>query len=68
MAAAEPGDDSLVVVFAYMGIAKYRVLGTTADGLTQEQLRRVRVNGERAALDENGYLHEGGDAFCIVIR
>jgi len=42
--------------------------GTNASGLTRAQVRRIRVNGERAHLDEDGYLQAGSSGCLLILR
>ena len=40
--------------------------GTSASGLTDAQLRRVRLNGKRVILDENGYVQLRSGTLLII--
>ena len=40
--------------------------GTSASGLTDAQLRRVRLNGKRVILDENGYVQLRTGSLLII--
>ena len=42
--------------------------GTDASGLTAGQLSCIRVNGHRAVLDENGYIHESIPGMMLIFR
>jgi len=42
--------------------------GTDATGLTSAQQRQIRLNGEPCWIDEDGWLHPGPHALCVIVR